>query len=190
VMPLDLDLCGKVYPRLMAGDGLRIGEVAARSGVSAKALRLYEARGIVPKPRRTHAGYRVYDPDVLGVLHFVTQSRRLGLTLKEIGHIIDLRCAKPGPCVHVRALLEQKLADLDSLRREVKKILNSWDASSTWRGFVCQHIEGGELSWKRSRSARPARPARKSSWKAIPSGLGRRATSSLSRRRNGTSSST
>src|SRR5207253_8534145 len=105
---LDLDLCGKVYPRLMADDELRIGEVAARSGMTRKALRLYEARGIVPKPRRTGAGYRVYDADVLGVLHFVIQSRRLGLTLKEIGHIIDLRSAKRGPCVHVRALLEQK----------------------------------------------------------------------------------
>jgi DNA-binding transcriptional MerR regulator len=124
-MQLDLDLCGKVYPRLMADDALRIGEVAARSGVTRKALRLYEARGIVPKPRRTAAGYRVYPPDVLGVLHFVTQARRLGLTLKEIGHIVALRCAKPGPCVHVRALLKQKLADLDGLRREVKP---SWSA--------------------------------------------------------------
>src|SRR5437764_5910539 len=189
-MQLDLDLCGKVYPRLMADDALRIGEVAARSGVTRKALRLYEARGIVPKPRRTAAGYRVYPPDVLGVLHFVTQARRLGLTLKEIGHIVALRCAKPGPCVHVRALLKQKLAELDGLRREVKKILNTWDASSARRGVVCQHIEGGKLPWTRSRSAQPARPARKSSWRAIPSASGRRATSSLSRRRNGTSSST
>jgi DNA-binding transcriptional MerR regulator len=189
-MQLDFDLCGKVYPRLMADDALRIGEVAARSGVTRKALRLYEARGIVPKARRTAAGYRVYPPDVLGLLHFITQARRLGLTLKEIGHIVALRCAKPGPCVHVRALLEQKLADLDSLRREVKKILNTWDASSARRGVVCQHIEGGKLPWTRSHSAHPARPAPKSSWRAIPSGLGRRATSSLSRRRNGTSSST
>jgi hypothetical protein len=84
------------------GDGLlRISEVATRSGVSAKALRLYEARRIVPKPRRTPVGYRVYSPEVLGVLHFVTQARRLGLTLKEIDHIVALRCAKPGPCVHV-----------------------------------------------------------------------------------------
>jgi DNA-binding transcriptional MerR regulator len=173
----------------MAGDALRIGEVAARSGLSPKALRLYEARGIMPKPRRTPAGYRVYDADVLGILHFVNQARRLGLTLKEIGHIIDLRCAKPGPCVHVRALLEQKLADLDSLRREVKKILKSWDVSSARRGVVCQHIEGGKLPWTKSHSAQPVRPAPKSSWKAIPSALGRRATSSPSRRRNGTSSS-
>ena len=173
----------------MAERALTIGEVAARSGVSRRALRLYEARGIVPKPRRTRAGYRVYDSDALGILDFVTQARRLDLTLKEIGHIIDLRSAKPGPCVHVRALLEQKLIELDSLRREVKKILNTWDASSPRRGVVCQQIEGGKLPWTKSHSAHPARPARKSSWKAIPSASARRATSSLSRRRNGTSSS-
>src|SRR5438094_7610934 len=166
-MQLDLDLCGKVYPRLMADDALRIGEVAARSGVTRKALRLYEARGIVPKPRRTAAGYRVYPPDVLGVLHFVTQARRLGLTLKEIGHIVALRCAKPGPCVHVRALLKQKLAELDGLAREETKILNTWDASAARRARVSHHSAAEKLPWTGSRSARPPRPAAKSSWWAI-----------------------
>jgi DNA-binding transcriptional MerR regulator len=187
---LDLALSGKVYPRSMAERALTIGEVAARSGISRKALRLYEARGILSKPRRTASGYRVYNAEVLGVLHFVTQARRLGFTLKEIGHIIDLRSAKSGPCGHVRALLEQKLADLESLRREVKKILDSWDASGAERGVVCQRIEGGKLPWTKSHSAHPVRPAQKSPSSAIPSVLVRRATSSLSRRRNGTSSST
>jgi MerR family transcriptional regulator, copper efflux regulator len=76
--------------------GLLIGEVAARSGVSRKALRLYETRGIVPAPRRTSSGYRVYPPDVLGVLHFVTRARRRGLTLAEISAIVALRCASQG----------------------------------------------------------------------------------------------
>jgi DNA-binding transcriptional MerR regulator len=89
-----------------------------------------------------HSGYRVYPQDVLDVLHFVTQARRLGLTLAEIGSIIALRCAKPGPCAHVRTLLERKLVDLDGLRRELHRILDSWDASSQRRGVVCQHIEG------------------------------------------------
>jgi DNA-binding transcriptional MerR regulator len=65
-------------------DGLLIGEVAARSGLSRKALRLYEARGLLPASRRTPAGYRVYAPETLGVLHFITRARRLGLTLGEI----------------------------------------------------------------------------------------------------------
>src|SRR5438132_9695427 len=96
----------------MARDGLLIGEVATRSGLSRKALRLYEARGILPPSRRTPSGYRTYPLEVVGVLHFVAQARRLGLTLAEIGSIVALRCSKPGPCVHVRALLERKVADL------------------------------------------------------------------------------
>src|SRR5262249_59971804 len=70
-----------------------------------------------------------------------TSSPRPGgsaLTLKEIRHIVDLRSAKSGPCVHVRALLEQKLADLDNLRRGVRKILNSWDAFPGTPEVVCE----------------------------------------------------
>jgi hypothetical protein len=129
----------------------------------------------------------VYSPEVLGVLYFVTQARRLGLTLKEIGHIVALRCAKPGPCVHVRGLLEQKLADLDNLRRELRAILNAWDASSARRGIVCQHIEGGNLPWLKPRSAPHAPRAPKSSSMVTRSAS---VTSSPSRRRNGTFSST
>ena len=43
-------------------------EVAAKSGVSRKALRLYERTGILPPPRRTAAAYRVYAQDTLAVL--------------------------------------------------------------------------------------------------------------------------
>jgi DNA-binding transcriptional MerR regulator len=60
--------------------GLFIGEVATRSGLSRKALPLYEARGILSAPRRTASGYRSYPADVLGLLAFVGRARRLGLT--------------------------------------------------------------------------------------------------------------
>ena len=49
----------------MNRDGLLIGEVAKRSGASRKALRLYEAAGILPTARRTSSGYRVYDSGAL-----------------------------------------------------------------------------------------------------------------------------
>src|SRR5712691_5533921 len=97
-LTLDLPPGGKVDPAFMGRDGLLIGEVAARSGVSRKALRLYEARGILPRPHRTGSGYRVYPTDVLGLLAFVGQARRLGLTLAEIGHVVALRRAGAAPC--------------------------------------------------------------------------------------------
>src|SRR5262245_44520635 len=140
--PLDLAPWGRLYAAVMERHALLIGEVAKQSGLSRKALRLYEARGILPPSRRSSSGYRTYPRDVVGVLHFVTQARRLGLTLSEIGSIVALRCAKPGPCVQVRALLERKVTELDNVRRELRRILDSWEASSQLHGVVCQHIEG------------------------------------------------
>ena len=187
---LDLAPWGRPYPPAMGLDGLLIGELAERGGVSRKAVRLYEARGILSKPRRTLSGYRLFPSDALGVLHFVTRARRLGLTLAEIGSIVALRCARPGPCVHVRALLERKVADLEAMQQELRRILEAWAASSRRRGIVCQHIEGegGDIKWNESRSARRATTVQRSSWKVTPSSSARTRTSSLSRRRNGTSS--
>jgi len=75
----------------MGRDGLLIGEVAGRSGVSRKALRLYEREGILPRPGRTAAGYRIYDDDALEILGFVTQARRLGFRLDQIKEIVALK---------------------------------------------------------------------------------------------------
>lgn len=68
----------------MSTDGLLIGEVAKRSGASRKALRLYEAAGILPAPRRTAAGYRVYTETDLHRLEFIREAKTLGLTLEAI----------------------------------------------------------------------------------------------------------
>lgn len=57
----------------MDRNALLIGDVAKRSGASRKAVRLYEARGILPPARRTASGYRVYSSEVLGILAFVEQ---------------------------------------------------------------------------------------------------------------------
>jgi DNA-binding transcriptional MerR regulator len=143
---------------------MQVGEVVARTGVSRKALRLYEARGILPPPRRTASGYRVYAPDVLDVLDFVRRGRRLGLTLAEISHIIGLRRSGAAPCGHVRRLLTQKEADLKALLVEVRRILASWPLTDGLHAVICPHIErkGDDATWKSTRSVPRAPRARKS----------------------------
>jgi MerR family transcriptional regulator, copper efflux regulator len=81
---------------------LFIGEVARRSGASRKALRIYEAAGILPPPQRTPSGYRLYTADALAVLSFLRQARRLGFTLSEIKRIIAIRRQGRTACSHVR----------------------------------------------------------------------------------------
>ncbi|WP_282794013.1 MerR family transcriptional regulator [Streptomyces sp. CC224B] len=66
-----------------------IGEVARRSGVSARMLRHYESLGLVRPSGRTGAGYREYSPqDIRRVFH-IESLRSLGLSLREIGRALD-----------------------------------------------------------------------------------------------------
>src|SRR5215813_5203177 len=97
----------------MARDGLLIGEVAAKSGISRKALRLYESAGILPTARRTASGYRVYSDDALSVVAFVRQAQRLGFTLDEIKNVVAMKRSGRAPCPHVRDLVRRKADELD-----------------------------------------------------------------------------
>src|SRR6266511_5412400 len=97
----------------MGRDGLMIGEVAKQTGASRKALRLYEAAGILPAPRRTAAGYRVYSEATLDLLVFIRQAQRLGFTLDEIKEIVAIKRAGRVPCPHVRELVRRKTHELD-----------------------------------------------------------------------------
>jgi MerR family transcriptional regulator, copper efflux regulator len=101
----------------MARDGLLIGEVATRTGVSRKAVRLYEASGILPASRRTAGGYRVFEPDTEATLAFVMQARRLGFGLGEIKDIVTIKRSGGTPCPHVREAVRRKARDLDSMLR-------------------------------------------------------------------------
>ena len=62
-------------------------ETARRLKVSTKALRLYEALGLV-KPVRTGAGWRTYGPDQMVRLHQVLALKYLGLPLKRVGALL------------------------------------------------------------------------------------------------------
>src|SRR4051812_7724761 len=67
-------------------------ETAARFGVSIKALRLYERRGLL-KPLRSESGWRTYGPDQIAQLHQILALKRLGLPLSQIAMILAGGCA-------------------------------------------------------------------------------------------------
>ena len=69
-------------------EGLAIGAVAARAGVSVSALRFYEDRGLI-RSRRSGGGQRRYSRSVLRRVAFIQAAQRVGLTLEEIGRALD-----------------------------------------------------------------------------------------------------
>lgn len=109
----------------MPRDGLLIGDVAAQSGLSRKAL-------------------------LLSLLAFVIQARRSGLRLDEIKSIVALRRSGRSPCSHVEDLVHMKLerieqililADLSMVREHLRALLPAAKARPTRSAAVCPCIE-------------------------------------------------
>ncbi|MBA8952853.1 DNA-binding transcriptional MerR regulator [Actinomadura namibiensis] len=66
-----------------------IGDVARRSGVSARMLRHYESLGLVRPTGRTAAGYREYSGEDIRRIFHIESLRSLGLSLREVGSALD-----------------------------------------------------------------------------------------------------
>ncbi|MFE7136031.1 MerR family transcriptional regulator, partial [Streptomyces sp. NPDC057638] len=66
-----------------------IGEVARRSGVSARMLRHYESLGLVRPSARTEGGYREYSAADVRRLFHIESLRSLGLSLRDAGRALD-----------------------------------------------------------------------------------------------------
>jgi MerR family transcriptional regulator, copper efflux regulator len=101
---------------------MRIGELAERAGISAKAIRYYEQIGVLTPPARTASGYRAYDEAVLGRLGFVRAAQALGLTLGEIRQVIAFRDQGAAPCAHVTGLLQRRAAELEHRIAELRQL--------------------------------------------------------------------
>lgn len=99
-----------------------IGEVAARSGVSARMLRHYDRIGLVVPSGRTDGGYRTYAPDDLERLLHVEALRSLGLGLAEVAGVLDDLAFDPTATVdrlleRTRERIEQETELLGRLER-------------------------------------------------------------------------
>jgi DNA-binding transcriptional MerR regulator len=90
-----------------------VGKAARTAGLSPKAVRLYESKGLLPRAPRTEAGYRLYSDEDITVLRFIRQAKTLGLSLGEIHHILELRRGGSSPCQHVVVLLDERIRDID-----------------------------------------------------------------------------
>src|SRR5712692_9507058 len=94
------------------GNSQKIGQVAAELGVGVQTLHYYERLGLLPKPNRSAANYRLYAPEVVRRVRFVKKAQALGLTLEETKEILDLKDHGREPCRKVAELGEKHLQEI------------------------------------------------------------------------------
>ncbi len=97
---------------------LRIGEIAKRAGVSIDTMRYYERLKLLPRPRRSSGGFRLFAPEHIERVKFIKQAQDLGFSLGEIKGLLTTGGA--AECRKVRDLLQRKLAELDDRLKAMK----------------------------------------------------------------------
>ena len=109
---------------------MKIGEIAAATGVHVETIRYYEREGLVPPPARTAANYRSYGEAHRKRLTFIRRARDLGFSLAQVRELLDLADDRDRPCAAVdelarkhRTKVRAKIAELTALRRELDNMI-------------------------------------------------------------------
>ncbi len=101
---------------------MTVSRAARRAGLTPKAVRLYESKGLLDPAPRSDAGYRLYQDEDVEVLRFVRQARALGLNLAEIREIIGLQRDGAQPCGRVLGIVDTRLKEVDRALRDLRAL--------------------------------------------------------------------
>ena len=97
---------------------MTVHEVSELTGVSIRALHIYDRMGLLPATRKTESGYRLYDDTALERLQQVLLFRELGFPLKDIKEIID------SPSFDREKALEQQITMLRMKKEHIENLID------------------------------------------------------------------
>ncbi len=93
-----------------------IGKLSQTTGCHIETIRYYEKIGLLPKPRRSGGGHRLYGLDHIKRVGFIRRSRELGFSMDDIRFLLSLVDGRRYTCRQVKAVTERHTA---SIRRKV-----------------------------------------------------------------------
>lgn len=113
-------------------------------------IRFYERSGLLRQPRKPASGWRVYDASAAWVIHYIRMGRELGFTLAELRKLLANVGGGKAFCASVQkayedkiGLLEEKIAQMKTMRRELKKALSDCvKRSATGECPIAQRCSG------------------------------------------------
>lgn len=99
-----------------------IGEFAKSADIPVSTLRYYERLGLLVPDSRSDGNYRIYGPDAYERLDFIRSAKDAGFTLEDVAALIGIRDGTTAACDEVRALIENRLSDLDTRLRDLRRL--------------------------------------------------------------------
>jgi len=112
---------------------MRIGEFAAFSDVSIRALRIYDRMGLLtPASTDPETGYRYYAPEQMQTLNAIIGFKKVGFTLREIKQLLSPKLDTAARIQKLRDKQREndRIAEICRYNNEnIQQILDSWQAS-------------------------------------------------------------
>ncbi|MEV4561547.1 MerR family transcriptional regulator [Kitasatospora sp. NPDC049285] len=97
---------------------MRIGELAAQTGLSRDTVRFYERTGLLTA-RRLPNGYRDFPPEAVPWLRYVRTAQALGFSLAEIARTGEELSGVPDAAGALSELFREKIALIDARMAEL-----------------------------------------------------------------------
>jgi MerR family copper efflux transcriptional regulator len=113
----------------MRAELMTVGELARRTGVSAKAIREFEGLGLIYSAGRSEANYRLFDESAIWCVQTIGNLRGLGLTIKEIRQLAAIYLDRPHEPIGARLAelldqaetrIAQRREQLDAIQRRIR----------------------------------------------------------------------
>jgi DNA-binding transcriptional MerR regulator len=127
-------------------EGMRIGELTKRAEVTPRTVRYYESLGLIPPGEREGNGQHYYPEETVLRLRKIDQLKKLGLSLEEIGEVIDLYFTGSSGLRAKQKVLSMLRAHLTDVSEKIQEL-------QRFQSDLEGHIERFEL-WLKMRPRR------------------------------------
>lgn len=101
-------------------DKMTSGEIAKKAGVSQKAVRLYDEKGLLKPTEYSDGNYRLYDKEALQILEKIVALKQIGFSLEEIRDNLT-----SGDAVDIRDALKMQLAIMEEKRYKIEMVIDA-----------------------------------------------------------------
>ncbi len=135
--------------------------MADLTGINRETLRYYEREGLLDAPERNATGYRIYQEKDLKRLNFISRSKELGFSLREIEELLNLTENPTGPRKDLRAfandhlqVIRGKIKDLKSMEKALSHLVKDCDGKGQIKGCPIAEfmIDGDPTNTKGTKS--------------------------------------
>ena len=122
----------------------RIGELAARVGLTERTIRYYEELGLLESVKRLEGGVRVYTDDDLRRLTYIRKLKTLGLSLQEMLELENMYRRQRSNRSVLPRLMELLDSHLGTLNERMTELQALRDEIRSYREHVARRMLEGE----------------------------------------------